>query len=172
MIANSRSAGIGSAAVAVARCRTGSEYPIPMVTATGSVASNKSSQRSRLFVFVIVALGFMQLLALGFDWQSADSKRFFTYLAIVAITSFFQLNRTGGHGGFSMNLPFVLLSIVDLSLQEAVTIGCVAAVIQNLRSQEGWSLRRFLLSLGVQATLISTVCLVLKLMSFTVSLSK
>jgi diguanylate cyclase (GGDEF)-like protein/putative nucleotidyltransferase with HDIG domain len=133
-----------------------------MRTQSDSVASNKMSGRSRLFIFLVVALGFVQLLLLGFHWESADSRRFFTYLTVVAVTSFFHLSRTDRGGGFSMNLPFVLLSIVDLSLPEAVTIGCVAVVIQNLRSTERWSTRRFVLSLGVQATVISTACFVLQ----------
>jgi putative nucleotidyltransferase with HDIG domain len=124
--------------------------------------SNKTSRASRLFVFLIASLGFVQLLVLVFHWQNADSKRFFTYLAIVAVTSFFHLKRTDHGGVVSMNLPFLVLSIVDLSLQEAVTVGCVAAAIQCFRSQEGWSLRRFVLSLGVQATVISTACFVLQ----------
>jgi diguanylate cyclase (GGDEF)-like protein/putative nucleotidyltransferase with HDIG domain len=114
-----------------------------------------------VFVFLIVALGFVQLLFFGFDWQSTDSKRFFTYLAIVSIASFFNLNRMDGSGALSMNLPFVLLSIVDLSPEEAVTIGCIAAVIQKLNWHEGWSLRRLIITLGVQATVISTACFVL-----------
>jgi diguanylate cyclase (GGDEF)-like protein/putative nucleotidyltransferase with HDIG domain len=61
-----------------------------------------------------------------------------------------------------LNLPFVLLSIVDLSMPEAVAIGCAAAMIQNLRSPEGWSVRRLALSLGVQATVISTASFVLE----------
>lgn len=126
------------------------------------VASDTSARRSRIFIFLVVALGSAQLLAQSFHWQGSDSKRFFTYLAIVAVTSFFYLNRSGGSGGFSLNLPFVLLSLVDLSLQQAVTIGCVAVVIQDLCSKEKFSLRRFALSLGVQATVISTACFVLQ----------
>lgn len=131
-----------------------------MEVRTGT-ATNKTWRTSRLFVFLIVSLGFVQLLVLGFHWQSADSRRFFTYLALVAVTSFFHLDRTDHGGGFSMNLPFLVLSIVDLSLQEAVIIGCLAAAIQSLRTPEGRTVRRLVLNLGVQATVISTACFVL-----------
>jgi diguanylate cyclase (GGDEF)-like protein/putative nucleotidyltransferase with HDIG domain len=121
----------------------------------------KTSRKAHLFVSLMVALGFVQFLVLGFNWHSADARRFCAYLTIVAITSFFHLNRNGRHDALSMNLPFVLLSIVDLNLQEAVTIGCVGALIQNLRSEEGCSLRRVLLSLSIQSTVISIACFVL-----------
>jgi diguanylate cyclase (GGDEF)-like protein/putative nucleotidyltransferase with HDIG domain len=127
-----------------------------------AVALIKSSAKSRLFIGLLAGLGFVQLLAMGLQWESADVKRFFMYVAIVAVTSHFHLNRTDRDGGFSMNLPFLLLSIVNLSPPEAVTIGCVAVVIQHMRSKERWSLRRFLLSMAVQATVISTACFVLQ----------
>jgi diguanylate cyclase (GGDEF)-like protein/putative nucleotidyltransferase with HDIG domain len=118
--------------------------------------------KSRLFVLVAVILGFSELASLGFRWHGVDSRRFLIYLAIVVISSFFHVNRTDKSSGFSLNLPFVLLSIVDLSLPEAVLIGCTAVVIQNLRSREAWSFRRLIVSLGVQATVISTASFVLE----------
>ncbi|HML18386.1 MAG TPA: HD domain-containing phosphohydrolase, partial [Bryobacteraceae bacterium] len=126
-----------------------------------AAVSKRAPLQSRLFVVTAVVLGFAELVSLGFRWNGVDSRRFLIYLAIVAITSFFHLQRTGTSAGFSLNLPFVLLSIVDLSLPEAVTIGCTAAVIQDLRSGQGWSLRRLMVSLGVQATVISTASFVL-----------
>jgi diguanylate cyclase (GGDEF)-like protein/putative nucleotidyltransferase with HDIG domain len=125
-------------------------------------ASRYSSMKSRLFVLTAVILGFAELVSLGFRWHAADSKRFLIYLAIVVFSSFFHLNRTDQSSGFSLNLPFVLLSIVDLSLPEAVIIGCTAVVIQNVRSREAWSFRRLMVSLGVQATVISTASFVLE----------
>jgi diguanylate cyclase (GGDEF)-like protein/putative nucleotidyltransferase with HDIG domain len=131
-------------------------------TQSAPVVTNRTSGKSRLFVCLVVALGFVQLLAISFHWQGADSRRFFSYLAIVAVTSLPRLNRRDRGSGFSVNLPFVLLSIVDLSVHQAVIIGCVAALIQNLRSQESRSLRRLVLSMGVQATVISTTCFALQ----------
>ena len=76
-----------------------------------AVAPIKSSAKSRLFICFLVALGFVQLLVMGLHWESADFKRFFMYVAIVAVTSLFHVNRTDRDGGFSMNLPFVLFIV-------------------------------------------------------------
>ena len=133
-----------------------------MNTSAKAAASNPIPAKSRLFVVIAVFLGFAQLVSLGFHWHSADPRRFFIYLIVACVASFFHVNRADRSGGFSLNLPFVLLSIVDLSMPEAVAIGCVAAMMQNLRSPEGWSVRRLALSLGVQATVISTASFVLE----------
>ncbi|HTR36936.1 MAG TPA: HD domain-containing phosphohydrolase [Bryobacteraceae bacterium] len=132
-----------------------------METQPAAAALKRISARSRLFVLVVAALGFAQLAVLGFRLHGGDTQRFLTYLTLVTLASFFYLNRTGRGGGFSLNLPFLLLSIVQLSPPEAVCIGCAAVLIQNLRSPEAWSWRRFLVSIGVQATIISTASFVL-----------
>lgn len=123
-------------------------------------ATNPISLKSRVFVLVAVFLGFSELSSLGFHWHSADPRRFFLYLALAGIASFFHLKGGDNSGAFSLNLPFVLLSIVDLSMPEAVAIGCSTALIQNLRLN-GWSFRRLALSLGMQATVIATASFVL-----------
>ena len=114
------------------------------------------SWKSHVFVFIAAILGFAELVSLGLTWHSADSRRFVIYLILTFVSSFVQLNRMDRFGGFSLSLPFVLLSIVDLSTRESVAIGCLAVAIQNLRAPEALSFRRLALSLGVQATIIAT----------------
>jgi diguanylate cyclase (GGDEF)-like protein/putative nucleotidyltransferase with HDIG domain len=132
-----------------------------MSTHAKPAASTTISLKSRLFIFTAFSLGFVQLVGLGFNWHSADPRQFLIYLIIAGFASFFHLKRADRSGGFSLNLPFVLLSIVDLSRPEAVAIGCAAAIIQTLRSPGGRSFRRLGLSLGVQATVISTASFLL-----------
>jgi diguanylate cyclase (GGDEF)-like protein/putative nucleotidyltransferase with HDIG domain len=115
-----------------------------------------TSRKSHVFVFIAVILGFAELVSIGFNWHSADSRRFVIYLILTFAASFVHLKRIDRSGGFSLSLPFVLLSIVDLSTRESVAIGCLAVAIQNLRAPEAWSFRRLGLSLGVQATIIAT----------------
>jgi diguanylate cyclase (GGDEF)-like protein/putative nucleotidyltransferase with HDIG domain len=119
------------------------------------------SRRPKVLVFAVVALGLAQLLVLGAEWRNFNSRHFFAYLTVVAITSVVHVNRDQRYGGFPLNLPFLLLSLVDLTVSQAVTIGCVALVIQNLRSHEAWSIKRFLLRVTYQATVISVASFVL-----------
>ena len=127
-----------------------------MSTAAKLHAPGALSMKSRIVVLTAVFLGFAQLLSLGFHWHSPDSRRFLLYLIVAGVASFFHLNRTDHPGGFSLNLPIVLLSIVELTMPEAVIIGCLAAMIQSLRSADGWSFRRLGVTLGVQATVVSS----------------
>ncbi|MGA2600477.1 MAG: HD domain-containing phosphohydrolase, partial [Bryobacteraceae bacterium] len=46
--------------------------------------------------------------------------------------SVFQVKRSGLSIAFSLNLPFVLISMVELSVPEAMTVGCAAALAQCL----------------------------------------
>lgn len=133
-----------------------------MSVPANQAASNVLSLRSRVFVLVAFSLGLAQLASLSFHWHSVDPRRFLIYLVMAGIASFFHLDTADRSGGFSLNLPFVLVSIVDLSGPEAVVIGCVSAIIQSLHSPEGLSLRRLGLSLGVQATVIATASFMLQ----------
>ena len=122
----------------------------------GALGRSAIARKSQVFVVVAALLGFAELVSLGFNWQSADSHRFIVYLLLTFASSFIHLKRSDRAGGFSLSLPFVLLSIVDLSTRESVAIGCVAIVIQTLRAPEGWTLKRLVISVGVQATIIAT----------------
>ena len=122
-----------------------------------SVAARDTiSRKSHIFVLIAAILGLAELLSLGFNWHSADSRRFIIYLVVTGLCSLVQIKRVDRSGAISLSLPFVLLSIVDLSTRESVVIGCLACVIQNLRSKDGFSFQRLALSIGVQATIISS----------------
>lgn len=121
---------------------------------------NKISAPARVFVLIAGILGFAELLSLGLDWHSLDLRRFTIYLILAAACSLVHIKAADNSGGFSLNLLFILLGIIDLSTAEAVTIGCVAIAIQNLRSPEPFSVRRLFLSIGVQATVIASASFV------------
>lgn len=125
-----------------------------------AAARTRISIQARAFVLIAGILGFAELISLGLNWHSIDSRRFIIYLILTAATSLVHIKAADNSGGFSLNLPFILLSIIDLSTPEAVTIGCVAAAIQYVRSPEPWSFRRFGLSVGVQATVIASASFV------------
>ncbi len=121
-----------------------------------TAARDRNARKTRVFVAFATLLGFAELVTIGFNWHSADPRRFLFYLALAGVCSLFQIKRADRGAGFSFGLPFVLLSIVDLSARESVVIACVATAIQNLRSAERFSLRRLGLSLTVQATVIAS----------------
>ena len=90
------------------------------------------SSRAKKFVSIPVALGVLYLAFMGLHWQSPEPRKFLIYLSIAVLCSVFQLKRVGFGTAFSVSMPFVLISIVQLSLAEAVTVGCAAALAQCL----------------------------------------
>src|SRR6202050_5487733 len=53
-------------------------------------------------------------------------------LALAAATSRMKVKLPGIDGNMSVNLPFLLMAVVNLSALEAVVIACVATVVQCL----------------------------------------
>jgi hypothetical protein len=54
----------------------------------------------------------------------------FAILALAAITSRMKIKLPGIDGNMSVNLPFLLMAVVNLSAVEAVLIACVSTVVQ------------------------------------------
>jgi diguanylate cyclase (GGDEF)-like protein/putative nucleotidyltransferase with HDIG domain len=113
--------------------------------------------RTRIFVWIITALGAIQLLSSITTWHWSHPKLFLLYLGVAAICSYFQVRVSQTALAISVNLPIVLLSIVQLNLAEAVGVGCVAALAQNLwNPKERLSARQILFSASTLAAVITT----------------
>jgi diguanylate cyclase (GGDEF)-like protein/putative nucleotidyltransferase with HDIG domain len=113
------------------------------------------SLKTHAFVFLIAALGLIQLAAAGLSWRNLGNTRFFLYLFAVTVSSLFPLKRAGN--GVSLSLPFVLLGIVDLNVVEAVMIGCTSVLLHSLRSARREALGfQVVVSVAVQALVIAT----------------
>src|SRR5258708_26354697 len=52
-------------------------------------------------------------------------------LALAAVTSRFKVKLPGVNGNMSVNMPFLLLAVVNLSAAEAVAIACVSTMVQT-----------------------------------------
>ncbi|MEP7351627.1 MAG: HD domain-containing phosphohydrolase [Acidobacteriota bacterium] len=123
------------------------------------------NQKARLFVAFMVVLGAFQLVVSSSSWSDFHGRPFvvcFVTAGVFAYLGAKRGSRTSGAQGFSLSLPFVLLSMVQLSPAEAVLVGCFATLVQSLRNtSQGFqsSVRanwyRIGVALGVQATAIS-----------------
>jgi putative nucleotidyltransferase with HDIG domain len=90
------------------------------------------SPRTKAFLTLITYLGSFYLLLAVTDFHLSRPALFFTYLSTAVVFSVVQARRPGLSVAFSLNLPIVLISIVELSRQEAVAVGCAAALAQCL----------------------------------------
>jgi len=115
------------------------------------------SDKGKKFVLLVAAFGLAQLAVSAFNLHPSDPRRFGTYLLMGILASAFQARPAGLAMAFSLNLPFILLSIVELSLPETLMIGCAAAMTQSILDPQ--SRRRplqALLPVVVLATIVAT----------------
>lgn len=115
------------------------------------------SSKTKVFVTITAALGLAYLVLSIVNWHVSEPRRFVTYLGVAIICSVFQVKRSGLAIAFSLNLPFILISMVELSVPEAMTVGCAAALAQCLWDPQ---IRRrpsqIVFTVTVLATIITT----------------
>jgi len=90
---------------------------------------------ARLFIGVMLAAGLAALVGGLMQWGPKDPVRFLSFLVIAAIASRLKVRLPGANGNMSMNLPFILLAVAELSFAEALVITATAAFVQSLRAQ-------------------------------------
>jgi diguanylate cyclase (GGDEF)-like protein/putative nucleotidyltransferase with HDIG domain len=113
--------------------------------------------RTRIFVWIITALGAIQLISSIATWHWSHPKLFLLYLSVSAICSYLQVRTSYAALAISVNLPIILLSIVQLNLAEAVGVGCVAALAQSVwNPKERLRAPQILLSASILAAVITT----------------
>ncbi len=88
--------------------------------------------RTRFFVLIAATLGAVQLISTVLNWHITDPKVFVTYLGLAVICSCLQIRYLGAGTAFSLNLLFILLSMVQLSRPEALAVGCAGMLAQCL----------------------------------------
>lgn len=82
----------------------------------------------------VVAAGGVAVLVRGlWDWTQFDAVRFASYLVIAVLAALFKVKLPGMNSSMSVNLPFMLLAVAELSLPEALIIGCASTLAQCLR---------------------------------------
>jgi hypothetical protein len=87
---------------------------------------------AKLFIGAMLATGVAALAGGLMQWQVTDPVRFLSFLIITAIASRLKLKLPGANGNMSVNLPFILIALAELSFSEAVVIAAVSAFVQGL----------------------------------------
>jgi diguanylate cyclase (GGDEF)-like protein/putative nucleotidyltransferase with HDIG domain len=89
-------------------------------------------KRAQIFIAATSAAGIAMLVAAGLHWQSQDPLRFLVYLVLALASARFKVALPGMNGTMSVTFLFMLLAILELSLPEALAIGCAATLLQCL----------------------------------------
>jgi hypothetical protein len=85
---------------------------------------------ARVFIALIVMSG---LSVLGDAILSAHSfyvLRFLSFLVVACIAARLRLKLPGLTGSMSVNLPFILVAVAEMSLPEALAVGCISTLVQ------------------------------------------
>jgi diguanylate cyclase (GGDEF)-like protein/putative nucleotidyltransferase with HDIG domain len=112
---------------------------------------------AKIYVTAIVVIGAAVTLSELTRWQSQDLFRFLCYLALATAASRLKVSLPGITGALSVLFIFILFAIVELSMPEALLIGCSAILVQclwNYRHRPKW--HQVLFNLGSMAITIVT----------------
>jgi len=109
-------------------------------------------------VVVMASLGLLQLISSATVWSWPQPKLFLLYVGMALLCSLLQLRISGADSPpLSANVPVILLSILQLSLPEAVIVGACGALAQGFLNRKTRSLGvHFVLGIGVAASAIAT----------------
>lgn len=88
--------------------------------------------RAKVFVTTTVVIGIAIVGATCTRWHSQDLLKFLCYLMIAVIASTMKVKLPGMDSTISVNFLFVLLAVVELSMPEAIVIGCTGALVQSV----------------------------------------
>src|SRR5512147_3320130 len=89
-------------------------------------------QSAKVFVSLVAACA---LVLMGFGllrWESADLVRFACFVILSAAASRMKLSLPGLNGNMSMNVPFMLLAALELSLAESLVVAFLSIAVQCL----------------------------------------
>ncbi len=87
---------------------------------------------ARLFIAAMAALGATALASGLMRWECKDPVRFLSFLVIAVIASRLKVKLPGTNGNMSVNLPFILTALAQLSFTETVVIAAACAFVQGL----------------------------------------
>jgi diguanylate cyclase (GGDEF)-like protein/putative nucleotidyltransferase with HDIG domain len=88
--------------------------------------------RAKAFITVTAASGAAVLGISFLHWHCSDPLKFGCYLLIAIMASTMKVRLPGIESTMSATFLFILLGVVELSLPEALVLGCTAALMQSL----------------------------------------
>jgi hypothetical protein len=91
-----------------------------------------ASNPARLFVCLVIFTGFSLFADVMAQASSQSRLRLVSFLVVGCIAARLRVKLPGVTGIMSVNLPFILLAIAQMSLAEAMLVGCTSTFVQCL----------------------------------------
>jgi hypothetical protein len=85
-----------------------------------------TSTPARAFIALIIALGLAVLGDAALSVPSIQIVRMASFLLVACVAARLRIKLPGITGNMAVNLPFVLLAVAEMSLLEALIVGCVS----------------------------------------------
>jgi hypothetical protein len=85
---------------------------------------------AKLFIALVIACGIGVLGYAAMHREALVVARFAAFLVITVAAARLNVRLPGIDGSMSVNLPFILIALTQLSFLETVVIGCCSALIQ------------------------------------------
>jgi len=92
----------------------------------------KTSRSAQVFIALIILAGFAVLANAVLHAQSADHTRFLSFLLVACLAARLKVKLPGLTGSMSVNLPFILVAIAEMSASEALAVACFSTFVQCL----------------------------------------
>jgi hypothetical protein len=91
-----------------------------------------TSVSARAFITLVIALGLAVLGDAAFTAPTIHIVRLVSFLLVACVAARLKVKLPGLTGSMAVNLPFVLVSVAEMSLVEALIVGCVSNFVQCL----------------------------------------
>jgi putative nucleotidyltransferase with HDIG domain len=101
-------------------------------TDTDARSALSNSAQAKIFISLVVVLGWMELIYGLFQWRW-DPAGFLVYLVVVCLLSGWKVELPGVTATLPVNFVFALIGIVSLHLPEVLAAICSAVLVQHLR---------------------------------------
>jgi MASE9 len=89
-------------------------------------------QSAKVFVGLVALCAVFNLGVGLMRWESVDLLRFVCFVVLSAAASRMKVSLPGLNGNMSVNLPFMLLAALELSLPQALIVAAVSTAVQCL----------------------------------------
>src|SRR5260370_18307555 len=118
---------------------------------------NRMSIGARIYVSSVIIIGGCVTISELSHWESQDLVRFVCYLVLAILGSRLKVVLPAISGTLSVLFIFILFGIVELSLPEALFMGCAATLIQCFwHNKQRPKTHQVLFNLGSMAIAIAT----------------
>ena len=93
---------------------------------------SNASSTSKMFLAVVALCGLAVLWNACLYPGSADHVRFGCFLLVACLAARLKVKLPGLTGSMSVNLPFILVAVAEMSFMEATAVACLSTFVQGL----------------------------------------